>query len=88
MDTKVPGYFCVAPPQCRPGVDAQVSRLPGAYVALGTGLGVSFSTATYLRWVVLFLCVASLLFLIVQRLDRRVSIMSYFKKETESCHTK
>jgi hypothetical protein len=59
-----------------------------AYVALGTGLGVSFSTATYLRWVVLFLCVASLLFLIVQRLDRRVSIMSYFKKETELCHTK
>ena len=59
-----------------------------AYVALGTGLGVSFSTATYLRWVVLFLCVASLLFLIVQRLDRRVSIMSHFKKETESCHTK
>jgi len=59
-----------------------------AYVALGTGLGVSFSTATYLRWVVLFLCVASLLFLIVQSLDRRVSIMSYFKKETELCHTK
>jgi len=43
-----------------------------AYVLLWTGLGLSFSTATYLRWVLLFLCVASLLFLIVKRLDRLV----------------
>jgi hypothetical protein len=34
--------------------------------------------------VVLFLCVASLLFLIGERLDR---IFSYFKKETEPCNT-
>jgi hypothetical protein len=59
-----------------------------AYVALSTGVGLSLSTATYLRWVLLFICVASLLFLIVQRLDRRAAIFSYFKKETESCNTK
>lgn len=59
-----------------------------AYVALGTGLGVSFSTATYLRWLLLLLCVASLLFLVAQRLERSGVIFNYFKKETESCHTK
>jgi hypothetical protein len=59
-----------------------------AYVALWTGFGLSLSAATWLRWVLLFLYVASLLFLIVQRLDRRGTIFSYFKKETEPCHTK
>jgi hypothetical protein len=44
-----------------------------AYVTLWTGLGLSLSTATYLRWALLFCCVASLVFLIVQRLDRIVS---------------
>ena len=59
-----------------------------AHVTLWTGLGLSLSTATYLRWVLLFLCVASLLFLIVERLDRIGAIFSYFKKETEQCNTK
>jgi hypothetical protein len=59
-----------------------------AHVTLWTGLGLSLSTATYLRWVLLFFCVASLLFLIVKRLGRRGAIFSYFKKETEQCHTK
>jgi hypothetical protein len=45
-----------------------------AYVTLWTGLGLSLSTATYLRWVLLFLCVASLLYLIVKRLDPIVGI--------------
>jgi hypothetical protein len=44
-----------------------------AHVTLWTGLGLSLSTATYVRWVLLFLCAASLLFLI---------------KETEPCTTK
>jgi hypothetical protein len=59
-----------------------------AYVMLGTGIGLSFSAATYLRWVLLLLCIASLLFLIVKRLDRLVAIFNYFKKETEPCNTK
>ena len=41
-----------------------------AYVTLWTGLGLSLSTATYLRWLLLFLGFASLFFLIVERLDR------------------
>lgn len=41
-----------------------------AQVMLWTGLGLSLPTATYLRWVLLFVCVGSLLFLIVKRLDR------------------
>jgi hypothetical protein len=43
-----------------------------AHVTLWTGLGLSFSTATYLRWVLMLLCVASLLLLIVKRVDRIV----------------
>jgi hypothetical protein len=58
-----------------------------AYVMLWTGLGLSLSTATYLRWALLLVCVASLLFLIVKRLDRLGAIVRYFKKETEQCNT-
>jgi hypothetical protein len=57
-------------------------------VTLWTGLGLSLSTATYLRRVLLFLCVASLLLLIVERLDRIGAIFRCFKKETEPCNTK
>ena len=59
-----------------------------AYVMLWTGLGLSLSTATYLRWALLLVCVASWLFLIVERLNRIGAILSYFKKETEPCNTK
>jgi hypothetical protein len=59
-----------------------------AYVTLWTGLGLSLSTATYLRWVLRFLCVASLLFLIVRSLDRIGPVFSYFNMETEQCNTK
>jgi hypothetical protein len=59
-----------------------------AHVTLWTGLGLSLSTAAYLRWVLLILCVASLFFLIVERLNRIGAIFSYFKKETEQCNTK
>ena len=65
-----------------------VVHLANHDVTLWTGLGLSLSTATYLRWVLLFLCVASLLFLIVRRLDRIGAIFRYFKKETEPCNTK
>jgi hypothetical protein len=59
-----------------------------AHVAIWTGFGLSLSTATYLRWGLLVLCVASLLFLMVNRRDRITAIFSYFKKETEPCNTK
>jgi hypothetical protein len=58
-----------------------------AYVTLWTGLGLSLSTATYLRWVLLFLCIGSLLILIVNRLDRIGTVLSYFNKETDQCDT-
>ena len=52
-----------------------------AYVTLWTGLSLSLATATYLRWTMLFVCIASLLFLIVERLDRIRGHL--FKKEIE-----
>jgi hypothetical protein len=54
-----------------------------AHVTLWTGLGLSLSTAASLRWVLLSLCVASLVFVIVERLDRAGAIFRHFKKETE-----
>ena len=39
-----------------------------AYVALATGIGISLPTATYLRAVLVVLCVASLVFIAARRL--------------------
>ena len=75
----VPSAILVLVPKC--------PACLAAHVMLWTGLGLSLSTATYLRWVLLFLGVASLLFLIVERLDRLGAIFDYFKKETERCNT-
>jgi len=44
-----------------------------AHVTLWSGLGLSLATATYLRWALLFLGGASLLFLFVERLLKKVS---------------
>ena len=60
----------------------------GAYVALWTGIGLSFTAATYLRWLLLFLCVASFAFLAVKRLHRVGANFSYQGKETKTCRTK
>ena len=59
-----------------------------AHVAIWSGLGLSLSTATWLRWVLMFLCVASLLFLMVKHRDRIGAIVHSFKTESESCNTK
>jgi len=58
-----------------------------AYVALLTGFGLSFSTAAYLRWGLLVLCISSLLFVMVNRLDRTRAIVRPFKKEIDPCNT-
>jgi len=76
----VPSAILVLVPKC--------PACLAAHVTLWTGLGLSLATATYLRWGLLFLGVASLFFLIVQRLDRMGAIFRYFKKETEQCNTK
>jgi hypothetical protein len=37
-----------------------------AYVALGTGIGLSLTAATYIRWSLLLLCVASLVYFAIK----------------------
>lgn len=58
-----------------------------AYVALWTGLGLSFSVATYLRWALLLVGVTSLLFLTVKRLTNIKPLSSeitYLSKDIKS----
>ena len=38
-----------------------------AHVALWTGIGLSFATASYLRWALLFVCISLLLYLAAKR---------------------
>jgi hypothetical protein len=76
----LPGAILVLVPKC--------PACLAAHVTLWTGLGLSLSTATSVRRVLLFVCVVSLLILIVRRLDRTATIFHYFRKETETCPTK
>jgi hypothetical protein len=55
---------------------------------LWTGLGLSLSTATYLRWVLLSLSAVALLFLILKRFSRIGTSFKQSDKETKPCHTK
>ncbi len=58
----LPGAILMLVPKC--------PACLAAHVALWTGLGLSFSTATYLRSAMLLFCVALLIFLVVQWLIR------------------
>jgi hypothetical protein len=71
----LPGALLVSVPKC--------PACLAAYVALWTGLGLSLTAARYLRGTLLFVGVASLLFLAVNRLSA-----SYFQEGTGQCHTK
>ena len=72
----LPGIALVFVPKC--------PACLAAYVALWTGLGMSFATATYVRWVWLSLCIGALLFLVVTRVRARFSNKCNLKNtETE-----
>jgi hypothetical protein len=60
-----------------------------AYLAIGTGLGVSLSTATYLRMALIILCIASLSYLAGGQLMRIVKVrMSSILGEAERLHSR
>ncbi|TWT30513.1 hypothetical protein KOR42_54720 [Thalassoglobus neptunius] len=55
-----------------------------AYVALWTVLGISISTAATVRWAMILLCAASLLFLTVKRLSRSMKCPRSLNQAYES----
>jgi predicted dithiol-disulfide oxidoreductase (DUF899 family) len=59
-----------------------------ANLAVLTGLGLSITTVTYLRWALLILCVASLLYVFVNLMGRFRPVASHFKYERAQCNTK
>ena len=50
-----------------------------AYVALATGIGISLPTATYLRAMLVVLCVASLAFIMARRLRSLLARGNYHR---------
>jgi len=59
-----------------------------AHVMLWTGLGLSFSAAWYLRWGMLLMGGAALMFLIAERRKSIRNFFRYFMQEKKPCPTK
>lgn len=68
----LPGAVLILIPKC--------PMCLAAYVALGTGIGLSVTTARYLRIALIALCLASLTYMIVKRL------LLYIRRSRTTAH--
>jgi hypothetical protein len=61
----IPGVLLLLVPKC--------PLCLAAYISVATGIGISFTTAKYLRIILIVLCVSSLLFLTLRRVRSLVA---------------